>query len=75
MMLATKDQAPDSKSYYTREEVSLHKKSDDCWIIIHGEVYNVTPWLNRHPGGAKVLLHYAGEDATVSEHIPLAVPF
>ena len=50
---------------FTREEVFQHRKQDDCWIILHGEVYNVTPWLSKHPGGAKLLLHYGGEDATV----------
>lgn len=50
---------------YTREEVAGHRKKDDCWIVLHGQVYNVTSWLKRHPGGARVLMHYAGEDATV----------
>lgn len=52
--------------YFTRQDVSGHKKLDDCWIVIHGEVYNVTSWLKRHPGGARLLIHYAGEDASVS---------
>lgn len=51
---------------YTRRDVSNHKNLDDCWIIVDGEVYNVTSWLRRHPGGARILMHYAGEDATVS---------
>ena len=51
---------------YTREEVAQHKKIGDCWIILHGEVYDVTKWLARHPGGARIVMHYAGEDATVS---------
>ena len=53
--------------YYTRKEVSEHKKDKDAWIVVDGEVYDVTRWLSRHPGGAKVLMHYAGEDATVSQ--------
>lgn len=51
---------------YTRQEVAGHKKLDDCWIVVDGEVYNITSWLKRHPGGARILMHFAGEDATVS---------
>lgn len=51
---------------FTRQEVSGHKKYGDCWIVIDGEVYNVSSWLKKHPGGARLLMHYAGEDATVS---------
>ena len=50
---------------FTREEVAQHKKFKDCWVILHGEVYNVTEWLAKHPGGATVLFHYAGQDASV----------
>lgn len=56
---------------YTRQEVSGHKKLGDCWIVIDGEVYNVTSWLKKHPGGARLLMHYAGEDATVSTSVAL----
>ncbi len=51
---------------YTRQEVATHKKLDDCWIVIDGSIYNISSWLKRHPGGARILMHYAGEDATVS---------
>ena len=71
--LASFDMAPNPPSLqqqelpcYTRLEVAGHKELADCWIIIHGEVYNVTSWLKRHPGGARLLMHYAGEDASVS---------
>ena len=56
---------------YTRKEVAEHKCENDAWIVLNGEVYDVTRWLSRHPGGAKVLLHYAGEDATVSANCEL----
>ena len=56
----------DALPTYTREEVAKHRKSTDCWIVVHGQVYDVTKWLARHPGGARLLMHYAGEDATVS---------
>ena len=54
------------KPAYTRDEVYQHRKPGDVWVILHGEVYNVTSWLSRHPGGPKVLGHYGGQDATVS---------
>ena len=47
-------------------EVQLHNKPDDCWVIIHENVYNLTPFLAEHPGGAKVILKQAGQDGTVA---------
>ena len=60
------DRGEQEKPSYTREQVSCHKRSDDLWIIVDGEVYNVSSWLRRHPGGPDVLRHYGGEDASVS---------
>ena len=53
------------KPYFTREEVSKHNKKGDCWIILNGYVYNVTKFLNIHPGGSRIISIYAGQDATV----------
>ncbi|KAK3082930.1 hypothetical protein FSP39_009282 [Pinctada imbricata] len=49
---------------FTREEISKHDRQGDKWIIIDGEVYNITHWARKHPGGSKVISHYAGQDAT-----------
>merc|ERR1712179_157230 len=45
-------------------QVRTHNKKDDCWIIIDNKVFNVTPFLKQHPGGADVILDLAGKDAT-----------
>ncbi|GFS10626.1 fatty acid desaturase 2 [Elysia marginata] len=48
----------------TFEEFNKHNKKDDQWLMINRKAYNITEFARRHPGGAKILNHYAGEDAT-----------
>ncbi|XP_076459239.1 acyl-CoA Delta-6 desaturase-like [Babylonia areolata] len=48
----------------TVQEVNKHNKRDDKWLLIRGKAYDITNFAKRHPGGAKVISHYAGEDAT-----------
>ncbi len=64
--------------YYTFEEVSEHDNEDDCWIVIHDKVYDVTPYLESHPGGKGLVEKAAGKDATKqfyveSEHSQTAI--
>eukprot|EP01018_Ginkgo_biloba_P011565 Gb_09503 [translate_table: standard] len=48
---------------YTKSEVAKHNKRTDCWIIIKDKVYDVTPYIEEHPGGDAILAH-AGDDST-----------
>ncbi|KAL1491183.1 hypothetical protein ABEB36_011821 [Hypothenemus hampei] len=48
------------------KEVSWHDTRNDCWIIVYDRVYDITDFLNEHPGGDDILLEHAGRDATIA---------
>ena len=43
-------------------EVSAH--SGDVWIIVDGSVYDMSGFLDEHPGGSKILKRMGGKDAS-----------
>ncbi|KAJ8749498.1 hypothetical protein K2173_025693 [Erythroxylum novogranatense] len=49
---------------FTLAQVSEHNHRKDCWVVINGKVYDVTKFLDDHPGGDEVLLSATGKDAT-----------
>ena len=57
----------------TKTEVGLHSSRNSCWVVVHGQVYDLTNFLDQHPGGASSILRYAGKDAT-KEYEPLHPP-
>ncbi|XP_057836734.2 acyl-lipid (9-3)-desaturase [Cryptomeria japonica] len=46
------------------QELRTHNNVDDLWLSIQGKVYDVTKWVNTHPGGDLPLLNLAGQDVT-----------
>lgn len=53
--------------YFTWEEVAQRsRRNKERWLVIERKVYNISEFLRRHPGGSRVISHYAGQDATVS---------
>jgi len=48
----------------TRQELRKHRKRKDAWMAINGAVYNVTHYMDYHPGGWDELVRGAGRDAT-----------
>ncbi|XP_073130989.1 cytochrome b5 [Henckelia pumila] len=55
---------PTITKLYTMEEASEHDTREDCWVVIDGKVYDVTTYLEEHPGGDDILLEVTGKDAT-----------
>ncbi|KAE9421591.1 hypothetical protein Angca_004750 [Angiostrongylus cantonensis] len=49
---------------FTRSQVMEHNNNASTWIVIGNKVYDVTKFLDEHPGGCEVLLEQAGQDAT-----------
>ena len=45
-------------------ELKENNNSKSCWLAIHNEVYDITKFLEDHPGGEEVLLEQAGGFAT-----------
>ncbi|EMG47333.1 Cytb5 Cytochrome b5 [Candida maltosa Xu316] len=49
---------------YDYEEISKHKTHDDLWVVLNGKVYDITSYIDEHPGGEEVIIDVAGTDAT-----------
>ncbi|KAE8710501.1 Cytochrome B5-like protein [Hibiscus syriacus] len=60
-----KSTVDDPKAFksYSKSEVMLHNKRTDCWVILKDKVYDVTSYVEEHPGGDAILAH-AGDDST-----------
>ena len=61
----------DDMRLYSMEDVQKHGRfenqseaSKSYWIVIHDKVYDVTKWLDDHPGGEDVLMENSGTDAS-----------
>merc|ERR550539_1075473 len=48
----------------TMEEVAKHTAKTDCWVVVNGEVLDVTKFLKEHPGGELAIMTFAGKDAS-----------
>lgn len=53
-----------ASSGITMATVALHNTQSDCWIVISGKVYSVSSYIPMHPGGAKKIVRYCGNNAT-----------
>ena len=49
---------------YTLEEIAKHNTDESRWIVVDNLVYDVTEFINHHPGGKGPFQKYAGTDAS-----------
>ena len=51
---------------YTMAQVAANNSAKSCWAVIEGSVYNLTNWINSHPGGTGAIMSLCGTEATSS---------
>jgi hypothetical protein len=54
---------------FTKAEVAKHDTVNDCWMIINGKVYDVTPFVDEHPGG-DILMDVRYASSSIAHAIP-----
>ncbi|ESP04267.1 hypothetical protein LOTGIDRAFT_198790, partial [Lottia gigantea] len=64
MKMCVGEKKTDDLSEYSWEEIRKHNSKKDRWIVIEGNVYNVSTWAKKHPGGERIIGIHAGEDAS-----------
>ena len=57
-------QASGGLKEYTIDEVAKHNELPSVWSIYKGDVYDITMFINVHPGGKKILEKVYGKDMT-----------
>lgn len=49
---------------YSMSDIQAHNSQSDCWSTIGGDVYDLTSWVSRHPGGPGPIMGLCGTDGT-----------
>ncbi len=55
-----------SAKTYTQADVATHANAVSCWAAINGKVYDLTKWINQHPGGPDKILGICGKDGSAA---------
>lgn len=49
---------------YSAAEVARHRTPEDCWVSISGKVYDISPFVDLHPGDIELMKRYCGKDSS-----------
>lgn len=55
---------PAASRVYSLKEVASHSSAADCWMAVHGKVYDVTTYLPNHPSRPEVIEPWCGKEAS-----------
>jgi len=51
---------------FSMAQVAGHNQPSDCWSAINGQVYDLTGWISRHPGGPEAIIGLCGADGSAA---------
>jgi len=49
---------------FSAEEIAGHDRPEDCWLVVRGNVYDVTSYIPSHPAPRRTITDYCGTDST-----------
>ena len=50
----------------TLTEIATHDTTTDCWTAVDGTVYDLTGYIQQHPGGSAVIKAICGKDGSAA---------
>lgn len=59
----TKSQTPTVKTF-TMADVALHADTTSCYSVVNDSVYDLTTWIQKHPGGESAIKGICGKDGS-----------
>lgn len=62
------DAAGSSTKAYSLADIAMHKDASSCWVAVDGSVYDLTPFVGKHPGGDVAILSLCGRDGSADFH-------
>eukprot|EP00472_Partenskyella_glossopodia_P014638 CAMPEP_0197523740 /NCGR_PEP_ID=MMETSP1318-20131121/8613_1 /TAXON_ID=552666 /ORGANISM="Partenskyella glossopodia, Strain RCC365" /LENGTH=138 /DNA_ID=CAMNT_0043076531 /DNA_START=20 /DNA_END=436 /DNA_ORIENTATION=+ len=58
------EESKDASKVFTLKDVEDHNKEEDVWFVVHGKIYDVSKYIQEHPGGAEIMAENAGKDVS-----------
>ncbi|HAU07469.1 MAG: hypothetical protein UW46_C0006G0028 [Candidatus Yanofskybacteria bacterium GW2011_GWF1_44_227] len=56
----------DTSSGHTLLDVASHNGRPSCWSVVNGKIYDLTSWIDKHPGGSDRILKICGTDGSAN---------